>query len=360
MSRANPQPGRLVARRILDDPGLARTVLQTLSAGRNGIDAPLRARRLVEIRLGADPRNGISDASYRRAAAALKDAGRAAEAEALETIAATGAELHATRREWQDRYAHRPRTETEIRAMTWMSSGRVKIKDYEGVTGADGALYHAAALMTDSGAVPAVVMTSRAGFADVVDGFAAGPAMRAWLQDRALGITGPLASWATGPACRAIWEEQILAWLLQNGGGSGEGWRPRVFTTYSRSEIFLAWRAVSQNAPGGGDSRLAEAELGTRLLRAPGWAVSEIGWPHGQNTVAYLRRLVVTPVTTTMAQLAARQLVGQDRAALRPGAKPTAYRPSLAPGEVPRATAIPCVLEPPPPTALAPGPAPRI
>jgi hypothetical protein len=157
-----------------------------------------------------------------------------------------------------------------------------------------------------------------------------------------------------------MWEEQVLAWLLRNEGGSGEGWRPQAFTTYSRSEIFLAWRAVSQSGRcSSGDTRLVEAELGTRLLRAPGWAVAEIGWPRGQNTIAYLRRLVVTPVTTTMAQLAARQLVSQDRAARRSGPKPSAYRPSIAPGEALGAAAA-RMLKPPRPTARAPSSAPRM
>jgi hypothetical protein len=345
---------------MLDDSRLARTVLRALSADRNGADGRLRARRLVEIRLGVGPEGGISDSSYRRAAAALKDAGRVAEAEALEAIAATGAELRAARREWQDRYARRPRTEAEIRALTWMSSGSVRTEDNEGMRGADGAWYHAAALMTDSGTIPAVVMTTRAGFAEVVEGFAAGAAMRAWLQDRAPGTTGPLESCATGPACRAIWEEQVLSWLLQNGGGSGKAWRPQAFTTDSRSEIFLAWRAVSQSTPNGGDSRLIEAELGTRLLRAPGWAVAEIGWPRGHNTLAYLRRLAVTPVTTTMAQVAARQLVNQDRLARRFGPKPSAHRLSPGPGVVTKASATRFLPEPPPPTGQVRGPAPRI
>lgn len=360
MSRANPQPGRAVARRMLDDPGLARRVSQILSAGRNGVDARLRARRLVETRLGVGPRDGISDGSYRRAAAALREAGHAAEAEALEAIAAAGVELRAARREWQDRHASRPRTEAEIRAMTWIGSGRVRTEGNEGMTGADGASYQAAALITDSGTVPAVVMTARTGFADVIDGFAPGRAMHAWLQDRAAGTTGPLASCGTGPACRAIWEEQVLAWLLQNGEGSGEGWRPQAFTTYSRSEIFLAWRAVSQGTPSGGDDRTIEAELGRRLLRAPGWASAEIGWPHGQNTVAYLRRLEITPVTAAVSQLAARQLVSQDRTTRRRGPMPRADMPSRSPGEAPQATATRPVLAPPPVTARAPGPVPRM
>jgi hypothetical protein len=361
MSRANPQPGRMVARRMLDDPGLARTVLQTLAAGRNGVDARLRARRYVETRLGVGPKDGISDASYRRAAAALKNTGQAAEAEALEAIASVGAELRAAHREWRDRYANRPRTEAEVRAMTWMSGGRIRTAGNEGVTGADGAWYHVADLMTESGTVPAVVMTTRSGFVEVVDGFAADSAMRAWLRDRARGRTGPLASCATGPACRAMWEEQVLAWLLQNGGGSGEGWRPQAFTTYSRSEIFLAWRAVSQGTFSGADIRLVEGELDRRLLRAPGWAIAEIGWPRGQNTIAFLGRLAVTAVTTTTAQLAARQLVSQDRAVRRPGSKMSADRPSPAPGgEAAQVAATQFLLEPPPPTTRPPGPAPRI
>jgi hypothetical protein len=155
----------------------------------------------------------------------------------------------------------------------------------------------------------------------VVTGFADAGARDDWIEDRAPGRTGPLAICDTGPWCRAVLEERVLAWLLSNGGGSGEGWRPQTFTTYSRSEIFLAWRAASGNSRYRGSASV-EAELRSRLLRAPAWAAPDIGWPYGQDAVAYLHRLAATPVTLAQAQAAALELVRMDRPVRGPRPQP--------------------------------------
>jgi hypothetical protein len=191
--------------------------------------------------------------------------------------------------------------------------------------GLDGAWYGAAELTAAAGMSggPAVGVTTSAGTLEVVTGFADAGARDDWMADRAPGRTGPLAISHTGPRCRAVLEERVLAWLLCNGGGSGEGWRPHAFTTYSRSEIFLAWRAAAGNARYRG-SASTEAELRSRLLRAPAWAAPDIGWPYGQDAVAYLHRLAVTPVTLAQAQAAALELVRLDRPVRGPRRQPPA------------------------------------
>jgi hypothetical protein len=336
--RVSRPPGWLIARCLAGSPELTRELIHAAKAGGDGSDALLRARRLLEFRLGTGPGSDISDASYRKAAAALQAAGHPA-AETVGAIAATGTELRAVAEEWRNRYANRPRSEAESRVLAQLSARRVvTAAAEEGMPGIDGAWYGRADLLTDTGSRPVVIMTTRAGLADIVDGFASEQARQAWLDDRAPGRTGPLASCGTGPPCRAVHEEQVLAWLLQNRGGSGEGWKPQAFTTYSRSEIFLAWLTAARVGPGA-DSAHVQAELERRLLRAPRWAAGDVGWPFGQDAVAYLHRLTVTPVATMMAQSAARQLLSQDKAARRSRPAQPAFpaRPRVS-GTVPVAT----------------------
>jgi hypothetical protein len=313
-------------------------VLAALPDDRHGPDEYLIARRELELRLGIEPGDTVGAASYRKTAVALRDAGHTRAALALTAIAGTSEELRAAAREWRDRYAQRRTTDAEQAARALMDSGRVvPVGSGDGMGGLDGAWYIAAELTPAagmSGGGPAVVVTTRAGTLEVVTGFADAGARDDWMADRAPGHTDPLASCRTGPRCRALLEERVLAWLLSNCGGSGEGWRPQTFTTYSRSEIFLAWRAASGNSSYMG-SASAEAELRSRLLRAPAWAAPDIGWPYGQDAVAYLRRLASTPVTLAQAQAAALELVRMDRPVHGPRRQPLA-----APAD-PRRTADP-------------------
>jgi hypothetical protein len=307
----------------LDDPGL---VLEALPDDRHGPDEYLIARRELELQLGVEPGETVAAASYRKAAVALRDAGHTRAALALTAIAGTSEELRAAAREWRDRYAQRRTTDAEEAARALMASGRVvPAGSGEGMDGLDGAWYGAAELTPAAGMSggPAVVVTTHAGTLEVVTGFAEAGARDDWMADRAPGRTDSLAICHTGPWCRAVLEERVLAWLLCNGGGSGEGWRPHAFTTYSRSEIFLAWRAASEDPPYRG-SGSAEAELRSRLLRAPAWAAPDIGWPYGQAAVAYLHRLAATPVTLAQAQAAALELVRMDRPVRGPRPQPLA------------------------------------
>ena len=54
---------------------------------------------------------------------------------------------------------------------------------------------------------------------------------------------------------RTAREERVLAWLLQHGAGhvpEASGLRPEMFRTYSRSEIFLVWRAAEAESSASG------------------------------------------------------------------------------------------------------------
>jgi hypothetical protein len=201
------------------------------------------------------------------------------------------------------------------------------------------------------------VVTTRAAAVEIVTGFASQAARDAWLADRAHGNSGPLASVTGGPPSRAAREELALAWLLHCGKPDGPlpDWlRAQLFTTYSRSEIFLAWNDAS---PGATLADVAAA-LDRRLLRAPDWGAADIGMPGERTVPAYLRRIAATPVTEDQASTAFHDLVLEDTA-LAPPERP---RPrGLGPRPGPDAAPAPAPLIPPPGSAPGgPGQVPRI
>ena len=59
---------------------------------------------------------------------------------------------------------------------------------------------------------------------------------------------------------------------------------------------------------------IAEA-FGRRLLRAPGTAAEDIGWPGATRAMAYLQRLAATPVTEAQARSSAEAIAQADAAA---------------------------------------------
>ena len=103
----------------------------------------------------------------------------------------------------------------------------------------------------------------------------------------------------------------------RTGGDPGQ-FATRAFTTYARSECYLAWHAVARDgAPGEGRvvAGAVRAELARRLLRAPGWAAGYVGWPFGELALAYAGRLAATPVSDVQGKAAARELIREDRQA---------------------------------------------
>jgi hypothetical protein len=297
-------------------------------------------RRAAEYELGFGP-DGIPEGMFRYAAAALRELGYQADGATLDAIAGTSTELDEVSAAWRIRYDDRPLTAAEKSDLDLLGNGSIRQAEHDASIGIDGAWYCAASMAQATGAVsPVVVVTTLAPTVEIVTGFRDEDELASWLADRQLatglppgerhpeGIVppgepwmarvAPLSSSLTGPDCRTAREERVLAWLLQHGDFDDEvtaSLRPQTFCTYSRSEIYEAWRtaAAHDSAPTVGTVR---NELAMRLLRAPGWAARHVGWPFGQLAGAYFDRLAVTPVSGEQAKTAARELVREDKAAM--------------------------------------------
>jgi hypothetical protein len=89
-------------------------------------------------------------------------------------------------------------------------------------------------------------------------------------------------------------------------------------TSHLRAELLdaLAWTTHHGGAP---DCQVIAEAYGRRLLRAPGWAAAEIGWPGATRASGYLQRIVATPVTSAQAHAAVSAVARADAeaAALR-------------------------------------------
>jgi hypothetical protein len=303
-------------------------------------DEWMLVRRAAEYELGFGP-DGIPEGMFRYAAAALRKLGYQADGATLDAIAGTSAELDEVSAAWRTRYDDRPLTAAEKSDLDLLGNGSIRQAEQDASIGIDGAWYCAASLVQATGAAnPGVVVTTLAPTVEIVTGFRDEDELASWLADRQLasglplgerhpgGIVpagepwmarvAPLSSSLTGPDCRTVREERVLAWLLQHGDFDGEvtaSLRPQTFWTYSRSEIYEAWRtaAADDSAPTVGAVR---NELAMRLLRAPGWAARHVGWPFGQLAGAYFDRLAVTTVAGEQAKTAARTLVQEDTAAM--------------------------------------------
>ena len=261
---------------------------------------------------------------------------------------------------WHDRYAARPQTQPERIAADQIRNGDVVESGHAG-PGIDGAHY-SRAYYPRSGK-PAIVITTSAMTEEIVN-FANTQDAAAWLAARSAGFAGPLPTSETGPASRTAREEELLAFLARE---PGRGARlaamagPATFTTHLRAELFAAlrWATAAGGTPG--YSVIAEA-YGRRLLRAPADAAQDIGWPNATRAMAYLNRLVATPVTEPQAAAAAGLLAAVDAAASQARQPMTAPAPAARRG--PAVTPIPGerrLLQQPP--ALIPGrgsPAPRL
>ena len=238
---------------------------------------------------------------------------------------------------------------TVIRTWQVRQSGR-------GHTGIDGALYAPADFIARPGApaVPAVVITAPVPSAEIVTGFESEVDRSCWLSDRSDSTPGlSLYSCLAGPECRTVREERVLAWMLRRAHGGAEPWpelSAGLFTAPVRAEILLAWRDLAARTARRGDW-LVDAELRSRLSRAPGWAEISDG-PDGPGSSLYLYRLASTPVTREQAEAAAAWLTAQAGPAMPAGPDyfPAPRGPGAggAPGRVLAADAPEIPLEAPP------------
>lgn len=327
-----PRRGKWMMPLLSDFLGVSGEALRILD-GADPADRWLLIRRLAEYEIRRGPGDEITDMVFRAAAERLRSDGDYDGARAMDAIAAAGGELGNAGLDWRHRYDGRPVTTAEHAAADLLARGQIWPEASGETTGIDGALYSAAGLVSDPGGLlPAVIAIGHAGALEIISGFAGERARDSWLADRLKGRAEaagglpddgppvPLAGTVTGPDCRARREERVLAWLLQHDGPAGEEFRrleAHAFTTYGRSEIYLAWQKTAQAADGGapppGEVR---HELARRMLRAPAWADQAIGWPLGHHALAYHDRLAATPVTASQAESAVRALHQEEAAVL--------------------------------------------
>jgi hypothetical protein len=322
------QQERWFVGRLMRAPGIGGEARELIRRAGGGADACLRARRIVEYELNAGP-DGIGEWVFREAAATLRAAGRPAESAALADIADTSGLLAAASREWHGRYLGRPPATAERADADLVHSECVRLGGRHPRPGDDGALYAPGTITGPGGEPhPVAVVFTHARTAEVVTGFRHEYEQAAWLASRGLDTLQPAASPLTGtldgPWCRTAREELVLAWLLRGSPGRGDAGdetgqlAARAFSTYARSECYLAWRTVTRDGGPGADGTVAgavRAELARRLLRAPGWAAEYVGWPFGEFALAYADRLAATSVSDVRGRTAARELIREDRQA---------------------------------------------
>lgn len=183
--------------------------------------------------------------------------------------------------------------------------------------GADGSTYTPAACE----GLPAVVVRAGGVPAEIV-AFTTVSEARGWLASRSVGGSGPMATTADGPPCRAAREDEVIARLLQHpedlhlrGLANQDTW-----TSHLRARLYRATR------PAGGDIRRLDGIRVTMehwLLRSPGWALPMIGWPNAHRAMGYFDRLLATPVTREQAIAAAQALGQKPEPAIRTAASPS-------------------------------------
>lgn len=340
-------------RRLRADWDAMEMAVSLIADGPGDADTALRVRRYLEGSLGVASGYRVSGAAYTVAAHTLAAEGQTEAVTALRAIAATEAELIQGEERWANRYADRPVTPGDLKAGAMIGTRHVEPSG-GWRSGIDGAMYTLADLVPRPGAAAlAVVISNSVPMFEVVSGFESQAERAEWLADRSFTRPGsPLDSTVTGPECRAVREERVLAWLLHQTHGEPEPWPELpadMFTTDARSEILLAWRDLAARTDRR-DDWLVEAALNSRLLRAPGWAQASTG-PSGANMTGYLWRLTNTVVTREAAKSAVEWLAVQDKLT----------GPPAAPGDqplLPRQAASPECFELPPPEPSRPAPSP--
>ena len=357
---ATMSPGERLAAWVAAREAQAATAMRLIAAGGRSNDSCLHARQFLEQSLGSGQRSPLTGADYWQAASLLDGRGKTQLGAVMDALASVSWELQAATPAWHNRYAARPQTQPERIAADQIRNGNVVESGHAG-PGIDGAHY-SRAYYPRSGK-PAIVITTSALTEEIVN-FANTEDAAAWLASRSAGISGPLPTSTTGPASRTAREEELLAYLAREpsrgtrlAGMAG----PATFTTHLRAELFAALRWATAVGGTPGYSVIAEA-YGRRLLRAPADAAEDIGWPNATRAMAYLNRLVVTPVTESQAATAASLLAAVDTAASQARPQATVVAPVTRPAPV----VMPApeerrLLQQPP--ALLPGrgsPAPRL
>ena len=308
-----PSRGERLAAWVAARDAEAATTMRLIAAGGRSNDSCLHARQFLEQSLGPGQGRRLTGADYQQAASLLDGTGKIQLGAAMDALASVSWELQAAAPAWHNRYAARPQTQPERIAAVHMRNRDVVESGHAG-PGIDGAHY-SRAYYPRSGK-PAVVITTSAMTEEIVN-FANTADAAAWLAARSAKVAGPLPTSATGPSSRTAREEELLAFLVREpdrGARLAAMAGPATFTTHLRAELFAAlrWATAAGGAPG--YSVIAEA-YGRRLLRAPTDAAEDIGWPNATRAMAYLDRLVATPVTEPQATSAAGLLATADAAA---------------------------------------------
>jgi hypothetical protein len=166
---------------------------------------------------------------------------------------------------------------------------------------------------------PVAIVITPASTVEIVQAFKSSDERDAWLADRTRVTPEGLSGGHLSGVSRTAREERVLAWLLRHGASripEASGLRPEMFRTYSRSEIFLAWRADAADSAAvgaaGPDRELITAKLAERLRRVPAWAGSYVGWAAGQLAMAYLHRLMATQGEVELVREATWRLADED------------------------------------------------
>jgi hypothetical protein len=332
-------PGQWLAEHAAAERGILTRAGQIVARGGRSNDACLRARQYLERALGADPDALFDRTDYDHAARRLDALGRSAHSEILDGLGAVSAELAAVRPVWEQRYRAWNPGAAGHDAEAQLQAGAVVERGKPG-RGIDGAWY-TRAYHAISGR-PAVVVTSSAHTREIVS-FASTAQASSWLASRAPSATGPVSTTTGG---RAATEEAVLAWLLREPAHvTAAGSMTGVWSAHLRAELFAAlrWLADGKGRP---DHDVISRTFERRLLRAPGWAADDIGWPEASQAHSYLTRLASTRVSESQARHAARTLSTGTTAPVPPA-------PVTAPAPAP-------LQAPPRPSPSVAGPLPRI
>jgi len=361
--------GRQMAERFLARPGLPamieRLVREGVEDGRRrgvlyypGATAELQALQLFDHAVGVPPGTVHAREEYWHAAHLVQKAGHPECWPVIRRFGELTDNMHTLGESWSHPFDqdvepyHREWAERHDRlarpADPGPPAGLVRERGRPRL-GADGATYTPAICDGLPGGMrPAVVVRASTAQAETVV-FPSVSQAREWLASRRVGGTGPLATTADGPPCRAACEDEVIAHLLQHPEDTHvcDLVNENTWTSHLRARMFRATRPV-----GGDVRRLADMRMTMEhwLLRSPGWALPMIGWPNAHRAMGYFGRLLATPVTRTQAIAAAHVLERKpEPASLASAPAPVALASELAARAIPaQARRAPASLERPP------------
>jgi hypothetical protein len=109
----------------------------------------------------------------------------------------------------------------------------------------------------------------------------------------------------------------VLAWLMRHPRDDGISTLlgPRTWTTHLRAVIYDAIRSVWNWARITPRPRDVQLMYESFLVRAPGWAADDIGWPDARHAMRYFHRIAATCVTAAETYMAALALARADATA---------------------------------------------